>query len=101
MKAKFFAAFLTLATTIHGAEQKDDFPSFHPLNKQQAAATARKQAEADFAAGHYRMLVYGLRRQTSPFDQRLAKEGVEVKAIAGCIVSDGILEGRRAAVVRA
>ena len=65
------------------------------LSKREAATAARKQAEADFAEGHYRMLVFGLRAVNSEHDKRLAKDGVEVRAIAGCIVSDGILEGAR------
>jgi hypothetical protein len=84
-----------LAATLHAAAPRDDFPNFMALKKADAVKVARKQAEADFAAGRYRMLVYGLRGPVSEQDRRLAKEGVEVKAIAGCIVSDGILEGAR------
>ena len=89
------AALLITSSSLHAAELKDDFPNFMSLKKDEAAKIARRQVEADFAAGHYRMLVYGLRRQTSEQDARLAKDGVEVRAIAGCIVSDGILEGAR------
>ena len=88
-------AILILAASLHAAEPKESFPEFMKLSKREAAATARRQAEADFAVGHYRMLVYGLRKPVAEFDQRLAKDGVEVRAIAGCIVSDGILEGAR------
>ena len=86
-------ALLILAAPLHAAEPKEDFPNFYKLNKAQAAAAARTQAEADFAAGRYRILVYGLR--ASMEDKRFAKDGVEVKPIAGCIVSEGILEGAR------
>ena len=89
------AALLIITASLHAAEPKDSFPDFMKLSKRQAAAAARTQADADFAAGHYRMLVYGLRATNSPSDARLAKAGVTVKAIAGCIVSDGILEGAR------
>ncbi len=93
---KHIVLILTLLTaTPHAAEARDDFPNFMALQKDDAVKVARKQAEADFAAGRYRMLVYGLRGPISEQDRRLAKEGVEVKPIAGCIVSDGILEGAR------
>ncbi|MEQ1850462.1 MAG: hypothetical protein ABMA01_02605 [Chthoniobacteraceae bacterium] len=84
-----------LGATLHAAERKEEFPEFMDLSKRGAAAVARRQAETDFAAGHYRMLVYGLSGPVSKQDRRLAKEGVEVKPIAGCMVSDGILEGAR------
>ena len=89
------AVILILTVSLHAAEPKESFPEFMKLSKHKAAATARRQAEADFAAGHYRMHVYGLRKPVSGFDRQLAKDGVEVRAIAGCIVSDGILEGAR------
>jgi hypothetical protein len=89
------AALLILTASLNAAEQKDDFPNFMALKMEEAVKVAREQADADFAAGRYRMLVYGLRGPVSEQDRRLAKEGVEVKAIAGCIVSDGILEGAR------
>ena len=88
-------AFLIVAASLHAAEPKDEFPNFMALKKNEAVKVARKQAEDDFAAGRYRMLVYGLRKGISEQDRRLAKEGVEVKEISGCIVSDGILEGAR------
>ena len=84
---------LLVAASLHAAEPKDSFPQFDLLSKQEAAATARKQAETDFASGRYRILTYGLTAAIK--DDRLAKEGVERKPIAGCIVSDGILEGAR------
>ena len=88
-------AIMFLAASLHGAEPKENFPEFMNLDKKTAATSARKQAEADFAAGRYRTLVYGLRTSVSEQDKRLSTDGVEVKAIAGCIVSDGILEGAR------
>jgi hypothetical protein len=91
---KYIVLILTLLTaTPHAADREEKFPEFMNLSKRAAAAVARRQAETDFAAGRYRMLVYGLRGSSD--DKRLAKHGVEVKAIAGCIVSDGILEGAR------
>lgn len=84
-----------LAATLHAAEPKEKFPEFMDLSKREAAAIARRRAETDFAAGRYRMLVYGLRKSVSEQDRRLVKEGVELKPIAGCMVSDGILEGAR------
>lgn len=86
-------ALLILLPSLRAAEPKDGFPNFMALQKAEAAKTARKQAETDFAAGRYRMLVYGLRGSSD--DKRLTKHGVEVKPIAGCIVNDGILEGAR------
>jgi len=87
------AAFLLVIASLHATEPEKPFPNFYQLDKQQAATTARKQAEADFAAGHYRILVLGLRASIP--DTQFAKYGVETKPIAGCIVSDGILEGAR------
>lgn len=89
------AAIMFLAALLHGTEPKKNFPEFMNLDKKAAAETARKQAETDFAAGKYRILVFGLRMSNPPFDQRLKKAGVQVKDIAGCVVSDGILEGAR------
>ncbi len=88
-------AIMFLVASLHGAEPKENFPEFMNLDKKTAAATARKQAETDLAAGTYRILVFGLRMSNPPFDQRLKKAGVQVKAIAGCVVNDGILEGAR------
>ncbi len=82
-----------ISAALHAVE--GTFPNFGRMSKREAATAARKQAETDFAEGHYRMLVFGLRAVDSAHDKRLAKEGVEVKAIAGCIVSEGILEGAR------
>ena len=87
------AALLLFAASLHGADPKESFPEFMNLAKHDAAKTARRQAQADFTAGHYRILVYGLRASSE--DKRFAKEGVQVKPIAGCIVNDGILEGAR------
>lgn len=86
---------LFIASSLHAAEPKDSFPQFMNLTKREAATTARRQAESDFAAGHYLILVYGLRAKQTPAEERLAKEGVEMKTIAGCIVNEGILEGAR------
>jgi hypothetical protein len=91
-------AILSLLLTVpalRGEEPKEKFPEFMNFDKKTAAQIARKQAEADAAAGRYRMLVYGLRGKNSAVEDRLAKEGVEFKAIAGCVVNDGILEGAR------
>jgi hypothetical protein len=89
------ASLLIITASLHAAEPKDAFRQFFELKKNQAAIAACQQAETDFAAGRYRMLVYGLRAVNSVQDARLKKEGVEVKAIAGCIVSEGIIEGAR------
>ena len=86
---------LLAVSAIQGAEPAEKFPDFMSLGKEAAAATARKQAEADFAAGKFRILVCGMRREKSAAEVFLAKQGVETKSIAGCIVSDGILEGLR------
>jgi hypothetical protein len=93
---KYIVLILSLLTaTPHAAEPRDDLPNFMALQKHDAVKVARKQAETDFTAGRYRMLVYGMPKAGSERDKRLAKEGVEVKPIAGCVVSDGILEGAR------
>ncbi len=87
------ASLLLAVTTIHAAEPPEKFPDFALMDKDKAAAVARKQAEADFAAGHYRILVFGMR--STEGDKRFVKDGVEVKVIAGCVVNDGILDGAR------
>lgn len=88
------ATILILAVSAHGCGL-EKFPDFMNLDKATAAATARKQAEADFVAGKYRILIYGEPGPPTPAEQRLAKKGVQAKAIAGCKVSEGILEGAR------
>ncbi len=96
MKPSIIIASLLLAVSaIQGAEPAEKFPDFTTLGKEPAATVARKQAEADFAAGKYRVLVFGMRREKSAAEVFLTKQGVETKSIAGCIVSDGILEGAR------
>jgi hypothetical protein len=92
MKHALIAVLLT-AASLRAAEPEKPFPNFYQLDKPQAAATARRLAEADFTAGRYRILIFGLRASVE--DKRFAKYGVEMKPIAGCIVSDGILEGAR------
>ena len=87
------ACLLLAVTAIQAAEPPDKFPNFALMDKDKAAAVARKQAEADFAAGHYRILVFGMR--STEGDKGFAKDGVEVKVIAGCVVNDGILDGAR------
>ena len=94
MKPSIAIASLLLAiSAIHAAEPPDKFPNFALLDKGKAAVVARQQAEADFAAGHYRILVFGMRATEG--DKAFAKDGVEVKVIAGCVVNDGILDGAR------
>jgi hypothetical protein len=92
MKHAIAALFIVVAS-LDAAEPKDDFPNFMALKKDEAAKVARKQAEADFAAGRYRILSLGLTAAMK--DERLAKLGIEKKPIAGCVVNDGILEGAR------
>lgn len=89
------ATILLLTASLVAAEVKDEFPEFMNLDKKTAAATAHQRADADFAEGKYRMLVYGLRGGNPGTDGRLAEAGVEVKAIAGCIVNEAIREGAR------
>ena len=94
MKPFIVIACLLLAVpAIHAAEPPEKFPDFALMDKDKAAVVARKQAEADFAAGHYRILVFGMR--STEGDKGFAKDGVEVKVIAGCVVNDGILDGAR------
>jgi hypothetical protein len=89
------ASLLLGVSVLYGADTAEKFPDFMGLGKEAAAVSARKQAEADFASGKYRVLVCGMRRAKSPAEVFLAKQGVETKSIAGCVVSDGILEGLR------
>lgn len=95
MKTILFSICLLLSASLDAEEPKGKFPEFMNLTKGEAATAARKQAEADFAASRYRILVYGLRTKNSSLEDRLAKAGVEFKTIAGCVVNDAILEGAR------
>ncbi len=87
------AAFLILAASANACIP--GLPDFMKLDKTTAAAAARMHAEMDFRMHRYRCLVFGKRAADSPFDQQLAKAGVRVKVIAGCVVSEGIIEGAR------
>jgi hypothetical protein len=89
-----FVLILLAVVSFSAGESKDGFLNFYQLSKHEAATTARTQAVADFEAGRYRILVFGLR--ASAGDRRFEKYGAEVKPIAGCIVSEGIIEGARA-----
>lgn len=84
---------LLLVASIHAASPAEKFPDFMRLSKHEAVAAARRQASEDFDAGRYRILVYGLRATSE--DKRFARDGVQVKPIAGCCVNDGIIEGAR------
>lgn len=81
-----------------------ELPDFHALDGPQAREQATALAKRDLQNGVTRILVYGLRRGESAEERYLAEHyGVRTVAIAGCIVSDGILEGAKAynEVVRA
>src|SRR5471032_2005246 len=65
---------------------------FSDLSKEGASKKAREMAETDFARNVYRVFVVGKRPAKSAYDDYLKeKYGVLTTAIAGCVVSDGII----------
>lgn len=88
------AAIITICGPgVRAAEPaRDSYADFRQLSKAEASQKARIMAERDFAAGKYRLFVYGLRRGNSASDEYLKTNyDVEVTPIAGCVVSPGIL----------
>ncbi len=71
--------------------------SFAEWSKEQAQDKAPQLAKEDLKKGITRILVFGLRRGESPSERYLAKTyGVYFVPIAGCCVTDGIIEGAKA-----
>jgi hypothetical protein len=91
----FFAVFLATALYAEMKPQENDldgYAIFYDLSKESASKKAREMAEADFARDVYRIFVVGKRPATSAYGDYLKiKYGVLETAIAGCIVSDGII----------
>jgi len=88
------------ATTIGGISadvkpednQMDGYAIFNDLSKEDASKKAREMAESDFAKNIYRIFVVGRRPVENAYHEYLQERyGVTVTAIAGCVVSDGIL----------
>ena len=70
----------------------DGHAAFYDLSKTEATEKAKVMALADFEQGRYRILVFGLRRTESPREIQLKERyGVATTAIAGCVVSPGIV----------
>jgi hypothetical protein len=57
------------------------------------ALRGKAAAHLDIARGRYRVLIFGLRRSWEPEYARLLRDryGVELKPVAGCIVSQGLI----------
>lgn len=73
-------------------KQLDGYAIFNDLSKETASKKAREMAEHDFAGNRYRIFVAGMRPPKSAYDDYLKeKYGVTVTAIAGCVVTDGII----------
>ena len=95
MKSIILSLSLLLASA-HAAENAsplDGYRSFFSLSKTEAETKAAALAKNDFEAGTYRILVFGLRPapEHDAYVKHLKAYGIECQAIAGCIVSDGIL----------
>lgn len=93
-----FGLFLVTAGGIIQAEAEppvselNGYAVFHGLSKEDAAKKAEEMATADFERQVYRIFVAGKPPATSAYDKYLMERyGVVTTAIAGCIVSDGIL----------
>jgi hypothetical protein len=85
------AAMFTLGAA-RAEECLDGYAMFSKLSREEASMKAAAMASTDFQNGTYRILVYGMRRQNSPYEVYLWKiYGVSAVPIAGCIVSEGIL----------
>src|SRR5450755_5190335 len=94
----FFAFVLATALAPIHADMKpqdnelDGYATFNDLSKEDASKKAREMAETDFARNVYRVFVVGKRPAKSAYDDYLKeKYGVLTTAIAGCVVSDGII----------
>ena len=100
MKLRFSFYFLiaisvTLApiwAEMEAAGDQLDATIFSDLSKETATTKASALAERDFAKNYYRILVAGKRPRKSAYDNLLkSKYGVAMTAIAGCVVTDGII----------
>jgi hypothetical protein len=92
MKALILLALLGCGF-LHAAEPESRNPSvdLFVLKKREAVKLGKADAAKDFAAGKYRVLVYGLRAEPTKGEKKLEKLGISLDAIAGCVVSEGIL----------
>jgi len=65
------------------------------LSKHPAFQAGKTQALKDFKSGRYLRLVYGLRSEARSEPDRFLENRYQVKtvAIAGCIVTEGLLNG--------
>ena len=93
----FAVIFTSYVVAIHAdmntqEKQLDGYAIFNDLSKEVASKKAQKMAETDFARNQYRIFVAGMRPPSSAYDDYLRKKyGILVTAIAGCVVSDGIM----------
>lgn len=69
----------------------DPMREIFTLNSKTAAERGKADAKKDYAAGTYRILVYGLRKKPGGEEKQLADKGIIVDAVAGCVVSEGLL----------
>ena len=101
MRSKIFSCFvISLVISIVGSRadmkpedsQLDGYAIFNDLPKEDAAKKGREMAENDFDKNIYRIFVVGRRPLQNAYDDFLKERyGVVVTAIAGCVVSDGIM----------
>lgn len=91
-----FTLLCGLVPQTHAADEKQTefikLPSnLFVLKNAEATKLGKEAAEADFAAGHYRILSYGLMAVPTDAEKNLEKRGIHFEDIAGCVVSEGIL----------
>ncbi len=54
--------------------------------------TGKQDAVRDFDNGIMQIETYGLRTQSNPYEENLAKRGINMKTVAGCVVNDEIID---------
>lgn len=54
--------------------------------------TAKNEAIRDFNNGIMQIETFGLRMSNSPYENYLAKHGIKMKTVAGCVVNERIVK---------
>lgn len=76
-------------------DKETDTRSFYDLKPAEAEAKGRAWAREDFAKDSFEQVTYGLWSSIkSPYEEYLREHyGIRVHAVAGCLVSEGLLTG--------
>ncbi|MGJ8651705.1 MAG: hypothetical protein ACSHX8_00395 [Opitutaceae bacterium] len=106
MKSIFLVITVLLTPVVCQAATQIEIPKDHQINGnevfydlkiEEAQRHGAALAKSDYEKGIKRIFVYGLRGGSTDIDRALAvKYQIYQVAIAGCIVSDGIIEGAKA-----